>query len=127
MKDLTPSAEFGLYVNKHGDPLLKGVVEWEGTAERAALHAKYILLFDRKFIEIRHVETGHLVQVIHGADMRCTWDDRRTNQFQTSPDSRESRVHGVMSVETPPSGRGRVITQQVFELIPMVPLPLREP
>lgn len=116
--------EFGLYVNKHGDPLPKGIVEWEGTAERAALHAKHILLFDRRFIEIRHVETGHLVQVIHGADMRCTWDDRGTNQSQTPPDSRESRVHGVMNVETPPSGRGRVITQQVFELVPMVPLPL---
>lgn len=122
-EDLTSSTEFGLYVNKHGDPVPKGVVEWEGTVERAALHAPYILLFDRRFIEIRLVETGNLVQVIHGEDMRCTWDDRGMDQSQILPGSRESRVHGVMNVEAPPSGPRGVITQRVFELVPTVPLP----
>ena len=73
------------------------------------------------------METGHLVQVIHGDDIRCVWDDRRMNQSQPPQDSGGSRVHGVMNVEAPPSGRGRVITQRVFELVPTVPLPPKEP
>ncbi|KAE9397959.1 citron-like protein, partial [Gymnopus androsaceus JB14] len=64
--------EFGVYVDKHGDPnRAAGTVEWEGTAERVALHAPYVLLFDSRFIEVRHLETGRLVQIIPGNDIRC--------------------------------------------------------
>ncbi|KAJ3818971.1 CNH domain-containing protein [Lentinula raphanica] len=69
--------EFGLYVNKHGDPSRQtGSIEWEGTAERVALHPPYILLFDSRFIEVRHVQTGRLAQIIMGNDVRCLWDGR---------------------------------------------------
>ncbi|KAF9647677.1 hypothetical protein BDM02DRAFT_3097703, partial [Thelephora ganbajun] len=50
-------------------------VEWEGTAEWVAWNPPYILI-DSRFIGIRHVETGHLVQIISGKDMQCIWDGR---------------------------------------------------
>jgi RHO1 GDP-GTP exchange protein 1/2 len=126
--------EFGLYVDKHGDPSRRiGTVEWEGTAERVAWHPPYVLLFDSRFIEIRHVETGRLVQIISGNDMRCIWDGRGTSTTNpTIPTtdggweegvSQEPRVHGVMNIESVgPSRPKGTLTQHVFELIPTVPL-----
>lgn len=131
-------AEFGLYVDRHGDPSRgMGTIEWEGTAEHVAWHPPYVLLFDTRFIEIRHVETGRLAQIIPGNDVRCIWDGRGTTNVPTSavpgPEgwtegiSQEPRVHGVMNADSglqQPSGpRGaRPIAQHVFELIPTIPL-----
>ncbi|KAK7031608.1 CNH domain-containing protein [Favolaschia claudopus] len=128
--------EFGLYVNKHGDPSPSrplGTIEWEGTAERVAFHAPYILLFDTRFIEVRDVETGRLAQIIPGNDMHCLWDGRGqayNSNEQNLADHRngvlqEARVHGVMNAD-PPSQPGRpaprAVAQHVFELIPTIPL-----
>ncbi|ESK83843.1 signal transducer [Moniliophthora roreri MCA 2997] len=130
--------EFGLYVDKHGDPSrAAGTIEWEGTAERVALHSPYILLFDQRFIEIRHLETGRLVQIISGTDIRCIWDGRGAgpnNHVMTTPihDGRdepvvqEAQVHAVMNA--PDSGpRTRTVVQEVFQLVPTVPLYIPEP
>jgi len=125
--------EFGLYVDKHGDPSREiGTIEWEGTAERVALHHPYVLLFDSRFIEIRHVETGRLAQIIQGNDVRCLWDGRglSTRAMPTGPDGQEALVHGVMNVTDHPvaqqHGHGarpsRAMAQHVFELIPTIPL-----
>ncbi|KAJ6477474.1 CNH domain-containing protein [Mycena vulgaris] len=129
--------EFGLYVNKHGDPSPSrplGTIEWEGTAERVAFHAPYILLFDSRFIEVRDVETGRLAQIIPGNDMHCLWDGRgqaSNNNEQNLADHRngvlqEARVHGVMNAPEPPPLPGRpaprAVAQHVFELIPTIPL-----
>ncbi|EIN06223.1 Dbl domain-containing protein [Punctularia strigosozonata HHB-11173 SS5] len=126
--------EFGLYVDRHGDPSRKVfTVEWEGTAEKAAWHPPYIMLFDSRFIEIRHVENGRLVQIIPGNDVRCIWDGRGANILPaTTPGpegwqdgaDQDARVHAVMNapdtVMTP--GRTRATAQHVFELLPTVPL-----
>jgi RHO1 GDP-GTP exchange protein 1/2 len=70
-------AEFGLYVDKQGDPSRSSVIiEWEGTAEHVALSSPNILLFDSRFIEIRHIETGRLVRIMWGNDVRCLWNYR---------------------------------------------------
>ncbi|KAJ7614694.1 Dbl-like domain-containing protein [Mycena polygramma] len=129
--------EFGLYVNKHGDPSPNrplGTVEWEGTAERVAFHAPYILLFDSRFIEVRDVETGRLAQIIPGNDMHCIWDGRGqagNSNEQNLADHRngvlqEARVHGVMNAPDVSSQPGRpaprAVAQHVFELIPTIPL-----
>jgi len=130
--------EFGLYVDRHGDPSRSmGTIEWEGTAEHVAWHPPYVLLFDTRFIEIRHVETGRLAQIIPGNDVRCLWDGRGTTNVPTStvpgPDgwtegvSQEPRVHGVMNADSAmqtslvPKG-SRPVAQHVFELIPTIPL-----
>ena len=119
------TAEFGLYVDKHGDPRRSmGTVEWEGKAERVAWHAPYILLFGSRFIEIRHVETGRLVQIILGNDIRCTWDGRGTNQYQAIPEdpwgeevSQQPKIHGVMNIVMDQAGKTKSTVQHVFELV----------
>ncbi|KAJ3514155.1 hypothetical protein NLJ89_g2537 [Agrocybe chaxingu] len=123
--------EFGLYVDKHGDPCRSaGTIEWEGTAERVAFHSPYILLFDSRFIEIRHIQTGRLAQIISGTEMRCTWDGRGGNSRVVNPDPadefQEAQVHFVMnSMDNAPGTGGmrqRNIVQHVCELIPTVAL-----
>jgi len=135
--------EFGLYVNRHGDPSrIKGTIEWEGTAEHVAWHPPYILIFDSRFIEVRHVETGRLCQIISGHDLRCSWDGRGASvppivpgpngTWEEAP-SQEARVHGVMRADDTSLGRPgpsgsstRGVVQHIFELIPTVPLYLPE-
>ncbi|KAJ7712347.1 hypothetical protein B0H14DRAFT_2264552, partial [Mycena olivaceomarginata] len=103
-------------------------IEWEGNAEKVTLHQPYILLFDSRFIEIRHIETGRLVQIIPGNDIRCLWDGRGVGSSIAAtpgPDGepivQDAQVHAVMNgVEpTQPGGRpSRAVAQHVFELIP---------
>ncbi|KAF5362265.1 hypothetical protein D9756_002201 [Leucocoprinus leucothites] len=133
--------EFGLYVNKHGDPSrTNSTVEWEGTADRVALHAPYILLFDPRFIEVRHVDTGRLAQIISGVDVRCVWDGRGADSSpaviiaEGSEDnmSQEPKIHSVMNSTSDSqfqqSGRSsRTTSQHVFELVPTIPLYLPDP
>jgi len=127
-------------VNPHGDPLRDNpTVEWEGKANRVALHAPYILLFDPRFIEIRHVETGRLSQIIQGLDVRCIWDGRGVDpspEVITSDGGddnvcQEPKIHAVMNGSEPqfPSGSrpSRATFQRVFELIPTLPLYLPGP
>lgn len=127
--------EFGLYVDKHGTPSRSGnTVEWEGTAERVAYHAPYVMIFDSRFIEVRHIETGRLAQIIPGNDIRCIWDGRGvgTNVTQTKDQDpnavQDAQVHAVMNVvDTPGSVAAghrppKVIAQNVVELIPTLPL-----
>ena len=127
--------EFGLYVDRHGDPSRSvGTIEWEGTAERVAWHPPYVLLFDGRFIEIRHVETGRLCQIIQGHDIRCIWDGRGSNvppigtpgpEGWADAGPQEARIHAVMQ-SSEPTGSGakptRAIAQHVFQLVPTIPL-----
>lgn len=128
--------EFGLYVDRHGDPSRTvSTVEWEGTAERAAHHSPYVLLFDSRFIEVRWVETGRLAQIIPGNDVRCIWDGRGArippmpapgaDTWGENQYDQEARVHAVMNTPEPSGSRGArssVQAQQVVELIPTIPL-----
>lgn len=109
-----------------------GIIEWEGTAVRVAMHTPYILLFDLRFIEIRHIETGHLVQIIPGTDIRCVWDGRGIDAgiAVSSPGGenqgivQEPRVHAVTNIPEPStlSRRPRYLIQHVFVLFPTLPL-----
>jgi hypothetical protein len=84
-------AEFGVYVDRYGVPLLdREIVEWEGQACRASFRFPYVLLFSPAFVEIRHIITGLLIQIIRaddtignyggggcgGGPIRCLWDGR---------------------------------------------------
>ena len=94
-------------------------IEWEGTAERVAFHAPYILLFDSRFIEIRHVETGLLLQIIPGSDVRCIWDGRGISTSAGSPlheNSKEAQVHVVMNAPVFGILKSKSIVQRVCEL-----------
>ena len=80
--------EFGVYVDRHGVPLLdRDIIEWEGQAERASFRFPYVLLFCSTFVEVRNLITGHLTQIIRadatghggGKTIRCLWDGRGKN------------------------------------------------
>jgi hypothetical protein len=132
---LTIFSEFGLYVDRYGDPSrTEGIIEWEGTAEHVAWHPPYILIFNSRFIEVRHFETGRLRQVIRGNDIRCIWDGRGASMPRIAPGSNGAweeapsqearvRVHGVMRADD--TSLGRVgpfgVVQRIFELTPTVP------
>ncbi|CDO69978.1 hypothetical protein BN946_scf184836.g52 [Trametes cinnabarina] len=95
--------EFGLYVDKRGAPSRSPpVIEWEGVAAHAAWHAPYVLLFHDSFIEVRHIESGRLAQIMLGRDVRCLWDGRGVipaehpafdDEFE---DPRTPRIHAVL-------------------------------
>jgi hypothetical protein len=40
-----------------------------------ALHEPFVLAFEPTFIEIRHIETGHMSQVIQGSNLRLLFAD----------------------------------------------------
>jgi len=72
---LTPlmhmSSDVGCYVNQRGAPQRNcGFLKWETKATSFAHRDNMILLFSPRFIEIRSVSTGRLLQVIEGGDIR---------------------------------------------------------
>ncbi|EKM51937.1 uncharacterized protein PHACADRAFT_199441 [Phanerochaete carnosa HHB-10118-sp] len=74
--------EFAFYVNRTGCRSNKHfLVFWEGTPTAFALQYPYILAFDPTFVEIWHVETGRIVQVIQGSNIRCLWPGATPFQF----------------------------------------------
>lgn len=68
--------EFAFYVNKNGWRA-KGnwIIHWEGNPTSFALHHPYVLAFEPSFVEVRHVQTGALHQVITGYNLRCLFAD----------------------------------------------------
>ncbi|KAG0326928.1 RHO1 GDP-GTP exchange protein 2 [Dissophora globulifera] len=66
--------EFSFYVDKTGRRARNGwIIHWEGVPTFCALSLPYVIAFDPSFIEIRHVETGDLVQIIPGNNIRCLY------------------------------------------------------
>ncbi|OAX37661.1 Dbl-like domain-containing protein [Rhizopogon vinicolor AM-OR11-026] len=121
--------EFGIYVDNHGVPSRStGTIEWEGTAERVAIHWPYVLLFDSRFIEVRHVATGLLAQIIPGHETRCIWDGPSFalpltgSEGFLQPMNLVPRIHCVMTPPEPVQqgvvGRPLPAAQHVFELTP---------
>jgi len=125
-RTLTTFTEFGLYVDVRGDPIpTKDTIEWEGTAEHVACHLPYVLIFHLHFIEVRRVDTGLLCQVIHGNDLRCTWNGYGSSIPLPEPDSDgtcgdapapRSSVCGAMRTDD----GADFVSQRVFELVPTV-------
>ena len=89
-----------MYVDKRGAPSrTPPTIEWEGVARHAAWHAPYVLLFCTTFVEVRHVESGRLAQVINGQDISCLWDGRgvvHPDGPDAFDDPRTPRIHAVL-------------------------------
>lgn len=63
--------EFGFYVNKVGYRCRGDwTVTWSGAPQSFSYIPPYILAFDPSFVEIRHVETGELQQIIPTNNLR---------------------------------------------------------
>ncbi|KAJ3558567.1 hypothetical protein NP233_g11485 [Leucocoprinus birnbaumii] len=87
--------EFAFYVNKNGQRARKEfMVFWEGQPTGFALHEPYILAFEPNFVEIRHIETGYLAQVIQGSNLRLLFADTPpTSPFAAPPPKGPSMIH----------------------------------
>ncbi|KAK0548821.1 RHO1 GDP-GTP exchange protein 2 [Tilletia horrida] len=91
--------EFAFYVNKNGWRSRNNwIVHWEGYPTSFALHMPYILAFEPKFIEVRHVDTGALHQVITGVNLRCLFAD-------VPPQSNLSHSASTASISSSHSGQ----------------------
>ncbi|KAL8280023.1 hypothetical protein RQP46_007604 [Phenoliferia psychrophenolica] len=79
--------EFAFYVNKNGWRAKSNwIIQWEGMPTTFALHYPYVLAFEPTFVEVRHVESGALMQIIPGNSLRCLFAD-------TPPSASSSAAH----------------------------------
>jgi len=68
--------EFAFYVNKNGWRARSNWhVQWEGHPTAFALRRPFVLAFEPTFVEIRHVESGALMQIVQMNNMRCIFSD----------------------------------------------------
>lgn len=69
-------AEFAFYVNRFGRRSRPDwAVVWEGQPESFALSYPFLLAFDSNFVEVRHIKTGALHQILTGSRLRCLFAD----------------------------------------------------
>lgn len=77
--------DFAFYVNKNGWRARSDwIINWEGNPNAFAMHYPYVLAFEPTFIEVRHVETGALHQVITGYNLRCLFADTLPSRWHGS-------------------------------------------
>ncbi|KAG0047494.1 RHO1 GDP-GTP exchange protein 2 [Gryganskiella cystojenkinii] len=62
--------DFAFLMTKKGELAKKELIEWEGRPESFALAYPYIIAIEAGLIEIRHIETGALEQLILGNNIR---------------------------------------------------------
>ncbi|KAI7885811.1 hypothetical protein K492DRAFT_156902 [Lichtheimia hyalospora FSU 10163] len=68
--------EMAFYIDKKGRRLRSDwMIRWEGQPTAFAVSFPYIVAFDSTFIEVRDMNTGDLVQVIPGKNVRCLKPD----------------------------------------------------
>ncbi|KAK9454349.1 CNH domain-containing protein [Dipodascopsis uninucleata] len=64
-------SDFSFFVNRNGwRSRPDWMIHWEGLPQSFALSYPYILAFEPSFIEIRHVESGALVHIVTGENIR---------------------------------------------------------
>ncbi|KAI8985074.1 CNH domain-containing protein [Pilobolus umbonatus] len=94
---------FAFMVNIHGAFVANSpLIEWKGTPQSVAFYNPYVIGFDSRFIEVRHVQTGELIQVLAGENMRCL-------QFMQT--ALAPVIHGCMAQP------GKPDYQSVFQLM----------
>ncbi|ORY80260.1 CNH-domain-containing protein [Leucosporidium creatinivorum] len=90
--------EFAFYVNKNGWRAKSNwIIQWEGFPTSFALHYPYVLAFEPTFIEVRHVESGALMQIIPGNNIKCLFAD-------TPPSASSSSVNSYFPSPNAPYG-----------------------
>ena len=96
--------DVGCYINKDGTPARSsGYLRWETRADSYAHRGGHLILVSSSFIEIRHLHTGKLVQVIEGNDMRLVHASERSVMITMKGDvtnSNDSEHRLVELVET---------------------------
>ncbi|ORX37372.1 Dbl homology domain-containing protein [Kockovaella imperatae] len=130
-------------LTEHGEPNRDmQAIEWEGRPDSVAFHPPYVLLVSAPFMEIRHIDTGKLLQIYTGTDIHLTWDGTggMLHPPQDNPGpkgygdetaSQEPRIHICQRPDDPRRAKGIThgVGQHVFELTPTLALnnPLLNP
>ncbi|KAG0206241.1 RHO1 GDP-GTP exchange protein 2 [Mortierella sp. GBA30] len=73
-------SDFAFIMTKKGTLAKKELIEWEGRPEAFAMAYPYIIAFESGLIEVRHIETGALEQLILGDDIRLLHSDGDTKE-----------------------------------------------
>ncbi|KAF9087415.1 RHO1 GDP-GTP exchange protein 2 [Mortierella sp. AD031] len=107
--------DFAFTMTKKGELAKKELIEWEGRPESFALAPPYIIAFEAGFIEIRHIETGALEQIILGNNIRRLYSNA---EIKKEPNNAVIQV--VMS--DPNNAENRQIVKMV-----RVPHPIKQP
>ncbi|RIB09946.1 CNH domain-containing protein [Gigaspora rosea] len=103
--------EFAFFVNKEGwRSRPDNLITWEGSPTSFAFHYPYVLAFEPSFIEIRHVETGHLEQIIAGQNIRYLYSDSRGNILVATNDPTTDNSE-VFSLNIPNGRRNSLISE----------------
>lgn len=77
--------DIGCYITKHGEPARRsGYIRWESKISHYALRDGHLLLFSSDFIEIRHLVSGRLVQVMEGKEIRLLNAGAPTREKESS-------------------------------------------
>jgi len=79
-------SDFSFFVNRNGWRARPDwQITWEGQPMAFALSPPYILAFEPSFVEIRHVDTGNLITIITGKNIRMLHESTREASFAISP------------------------------------------
>ncbi|KAF9118650.1 RHO1 GDP-GTP exchange protein 2, partial [Mortierella sp. GBA39] len=108
-------SDFAFTMTKKGELAKKELIEWEGRPESFALAPPYIIAFEAGLIEVRHIETGALEQIILGNNIRRLYSNVEIRKEPTN-----SVIQLVMSDPNNPENR------QVVKMV-RVPHPIKQP
>ncbi|KAG4304085.1 hypothetical protein PORY_002449 [Pneumocystis oryctolagi] len=93
--------EMAFFVDKNGWATKHNwMIIWEGLPNSFALFYPYLLAFEESFIEIRHVETTALVQVILGNNIRKLYDNYRECLYAYTDDDGIDKIASLNFWET---------------------------
>jgi hypothetical protein len=71
-------SDYSFFVNRNGWRARPDwMITWEGTPNAFAIFTPYILAFEPSFIEIRHMDTAHLVHIITAKNIRMLHSSTR--------------------------------------------------
>ncbi|KAN0061414.1 Rho guanine nucleotide exchange factor [Thecaphora frezii] len=119
---------FACYVDRLGEPIkLDQIIEWEGFPKDVAFCGRYVLAFDGRFVEVRDTQSGQLVQIIRGSDIRHVSGSGSVSSGATQG---EASLASALDADANPvifvkrqRAHGRVAFdfQAVYELAPTAP------
>jgi len=116
--------DFAFYINKNGwRSRPNWIIHWEGTPTSFALHYPYVLAFEPTFIEIRHIHSGLMAQVIPGTNLSCLFADTPPSTNTAAVRYHNHRPYGGgPSISRPP-----MLYNNAYALQPQAPFYRRDP
>ena len=103
---MSEKTEFAFYVNKNGWRARSNwIIQWEGFPTHFALHYPYVLAFEPTFVEVRHVDSGALMQIIPGNNLRCLFADSPPSNATTAAYFPPPTSYGYQQQQQPNRGR----------------------